>query len=289
MTNTSSEKWGAACAYPLFPAEKPDIRLIALDLDDTLLTDGLIITPRTKNAIRAAREQGIVVTLATGRMFSSALPYALELALDAPLIVYQGAMIAMADGRVLSHRTMDKQVCIELLAFLASLGCHVNVYHEDKLYIEQSSPEAERYGKTIRANFHIVPNLLAMMEEKTLGATKFAVLADAARVKEISAALGLSFGGRISQVASKPNFLEIGRPDAGKGAALAEMAAGLHIGQEQIMAIGDSPNDTDMITYAGWGVVMANGDDAVKGMARWITASNEEEGVAIAIEALALK
>jgi hypothetical protein len=83
--------------------------------------------------------------------------------------------------------------------------------------------------------------------------------------------------------------LEVSRSDIGKGVALAEMAEKLGISREQVMAIGDSPNDLDMISYAGWGVVVANGVDRAKDLARWITASNNEEGVAIAIEHLILK
>ena len=88
---------------------------------------------------------------------------------------------------------------------------------------------------------------------------------------------------------SKPTFLEINRPDTGKGVALAEMAAEMGIDRRQVMAIGDSPNDLDMIEYAGWGVVMANGEESVKAKAQWITASNNDDGVAIAIERLVLK
>jgi Cof subfamily protein (haloacid dehalogenase superfamily) len=273
----------------MFPGEKPDIRLLAIDLDDTLLTGGLIITPRTKKAIQAACRQGVAVTLATGRMFTSALPYAQELGIGLPLITYQGALVRTPDGQTISHHPIDQRLCVELLSFLLPFECQVNVYIEDQFYIEKTSPEAERYRARIRTAYHEVPSLLAMMAESAMGATKIALMADKERISEIMAAIRAHFQERVLAVPSKPTFLEINRPDTGKGVALAAMAEGMGIGRLQVMAIGDSPNDLDMIEYAGWGIVMANGEDAVKEKARWVTASNEEEGVAVAIEHLVLK
>jgi len=279
---------GKTLAYPALPEEKPDIRLLAIDLDDSLLTDALAITPRTKKAIQAVRARGVTVTLATGRMFQSALPYARELELDVPLITYQGAFVCMPDGRIISHQPFDRPLSIELLEFLLPYGCQVNVYVKDEFYIEKSSPEAEVYRAHIRTNFHEVPSLTAMIAGGSEGATKIAVIAGAEQIREITTDMQRRFGNRAIAVPSKPTFLEINRPDTGKGIALAEMAAGLGIARRQVMAIGDSPNDLDMIEYAGWGVAMANGEESVKEKARWITASNEDEGVAIAIELLLL-
>jgi hypothetical protein len=276
-------------AYPEFPAEKPDIRLLAIDLDDTLLTDDMIITPRAKRAIQSARQQGVVVTIATGRMFESTLPYADELEIDVPLITFQGALVIMRDGRVISHKPMEHDLSVEVLDFLLTSGCHVTVYIKEKLYVEEVSPFVDRYRRRIRIELNEVPSLRTMMAESPAGATKFCLLAEKERIEEVIGIIHNRFGSRIQAVPSKPTFLEISRPDVGKGVSLAEMADDMGITREQVMAIGDSPNDQDMISYAGWGVVMANGLDSVKEAARWITASNNEEGVAIAIEHLVLK
>lgn len=276
-------------AWPELPAERPDIRLVAVDLDDTLLTDDLIITPRTKKAIQAAREQGVVVTIATGRVFESALPYAKELGLDVPLITFQGAMVVAPDGQVISHRPMERQVSLEILDFLLSFGYHVTLYMKDMLYLEETSAETERYRVRIRIKFHVVPSLREMLAGCSDGVTKFVLMAEPDKVGEVLTAFRERFGGRAQAVRSKPTFLEISRPDTGKGVALAEMAKNMGIDRNQVMAIGDSPNDMDMIVYAGWGVSMANGVEEVREKARWITASNNDEGVAIAIEQLILR
>jgi Cof subfamily protein (haloacid dehalogenase superfamily) len=276
-------------AWPELPTEKPDIRLVAIDLDDTMLTDGLIITPRTKAAIWEARRQGVVVTIATGRMYESALPYAKELELDVPLITFQGALVVTSDGHVVSHRPMSHDISMEVLDFLAAYERHVTLYTDDTLYLEETSSETDRYRSRIRVKFHVVPSLREMLASRTEGATKYVFMADEDMVSKVLADFEANFGGRAIAVPSKPTFLEIGHRDAGKGVALAEMAEAMGIGPEQVMAIGDSPNDMDMLAYAGWGICMANGVDAAKAQARWITASNNDEGVAVAIEQLVLR
>ncbi len=98
-----------------------------------------------------------------------------------------------------------------------------------------------------------------------------------------------AFGNTVQLVPSKPHFLEFGRPDMGKGVALSQMARELGITRHQVMAIGDSPNDLDMIEYAGWGIAMGNAVECIKEKAQWITADNDADGVALALEKWVLK
>jgi len=269
--------------------EKPDIKLVAIDLDDTMLCPDCHISERNRRALKRAQEQGITVTIATGRMFVSAQPFALELGISVPLITYQGAMIVMADGRVISHHPMDHKLSLQLLRFLRPFGQHINLYMGDDLYIEKDSPEARRYQAYTRTYLNVVPDLEEFLAGAAMGATKFSLIAKPEEVQQVIAAVREEFGDAVQLTPSKPHFLEFGRPDLGKGVALKEMAQRLGIGREQVMAIGDSPNDLDMIEYAGWGIAMANADDCVKEKARWITASNEEDGVALALETFVLK
>ena len=274
--------------YPEIPDVSPRIRLIAVDLDDTLLTSNHIITQRTKDAIQEARGRGIIFTFATGRMFLSALPYAIELGLDAPLITYLGAYICSVGERPRSHLTIDRRTCVDVLNFLKPRGLQINVYIGDSFYVEHLTPQVEKYRNTIGAQCFETPDLVKLFDEFPQGATKIGIMTDAELGPVIYEELQSRFGDILSIIPSKPTFTELSRPDTGKGVALAAMAAELNISPEHIMAIGDSPNDEDMIEYAGWGIVMANGDENLKRKARWVTASNDEDGVAIAIERLAL-
>ncbi len=274
--------------YPALPDEAPDIRLIALDLDDTLLTSARVISERTREAIQKARDQGIIVTFATGRMLMSALPFALELGLDAPLITYLGALVAMPDGRALSHMTIDRQTCVDVIRYLKPFGQQINVYIGDAFYVERLTPQVITYRDNIKGKCVETPDLVKLMDAFPDGATKIGIMTEVERGKAIYAGLLENFSGKLSITPSKPTFIELSRPDTGKGVALAAMAKDLGINPEQVMAIGDSPNDQDMIEYAGWGVVLANGDEELKREARWVSASNDEDGAAIAIERLAL-
>jgi Cof subfamily protein (haloacid dehalogenase superfamily) len=269
--------------------KKPDIKLVAIDLDDTMLCSDCRISERNRRALQKAQEQGVTITIATGRMFVSAQPFALELGISVPLITYQGAMIVMADGRVISHHPMDHKISCSLLRFLRPFGYHINLYMGDDLYIEKDSPEARRYQSYTRTYLNIVPDLQEFLDSSGQGATKFSLIAKPEEVQEVAARVQEEFGDQVQTVASKPFFLEFGRPDMGKGVALSEMAKKLGISREQVMAIGDSPNDLDMIEYAGWGIAMGNADECIKEKARWITATNNEDGVAVALETWVLK
>lgn len=268
---------------------KPDIRLVAIDLDDTMLRTDLTISQRTKEALQAAQAQGVTVTIATGRMFVSARPYALELGIDVPLITYQGAMVVMADGRILSHHPMDLDISCRLVEFLKPFGHHINLYMGDDLYIEKQSPEAARYQALTRTYLNVVEDLGALLRQKGQGATKFSLMATPQQVKDVMKQVAEAFAGTVQVVPSKPHFLEFGRPDMGKGVALSQMARELGITRHQVMAIGDSPNDLDMIEYAGWGVAMGNAEECIKAKAQWITATNDADGVAVALEKWVLK
>ncbi|MDR1194584.1 MAG: Cof-type HAD-IIB family hydrolase [Peptococcaceae bacterium] len=273
-------------AYPVMPPVRPDIRLVAIDLDDTMLREDCTISERCRQAIQNARAGGVAVTIATGRMYTATLPYARELAIDIPLITYQGAMVIMTDGRLISHRILDQALSLELLDFLLPYGHHINMYIKDQIFIENASREAKKYGARTGVYLQLVPGLRAFLLSLGGGVTKFTMAATAEALLQVKRDVDDHFRGRIWTVLSRPTFLEFGRPDVNKGIALADLAKDMGIDREQVMAIGDSPNDLEMVTYAGWGIAMANAEDCVKEKARWVTASNEEDGVAIALEML---
>ncbi|MCR4441636.1 MAG: Cof-type HAD-IIB family hydrolase [Peptococcaceae bacterium] len=263
----------------------PDIKLIAIDLDDTLLKNDLTISPRAKKAITRAVESGVAVTLATGRMFASALPFARDLNLDLPLITYQGALVKYADGRVVYHQPLPLGLAREVSRFLKPYGYHVNVYINDELYMEKDSPEGQRYAGIARVPVHLVEDLRAAL---TQDPTKMLVIVEEPEIDYLIADLKKEFAGTINITKSKSNFLEIGHKEATKGRALESLARSLGLAPSRVMAIGDSWNDIDMLEFAGLGVAVENAAPEVKRAARYITRSNDDDGVAEAIENLVL-
>lgn len=263
-----------------------EIKLVAIDLDDTLLKDDLTISPRAKNAIAKAVESGVAVTFATGRMFTSALPFALDLKLDLPLITYQGALVKYVDGRVVYHKPLPMYLAKEVVNFLIPYKYHVNLYVNDELRMERESPEGHRYANISKVPLHFYDNLYDALSDEP---TKILIIAKEQELDELAADLEQKFGSAVNITKSKPYFLEVANKEATKGLALAELASSLNLHASQIMAIGDSWNDLDMIEYAGIGVAMNNAAPEVKKIANYITSSNNDDGVAEAIELFVLK
>jgi len=262
-----------------------DVKLIAIDLDDTLLRTDLTISARAKKAITSAAGRGISVTLATGRMYASALPYAIDLGLNLPLITYQGALVKYADGRLVSEKPLSRQLAKDLVSFILPYGYHLNVYMNDELYMEKDSPEGRRYIQTSKVPVHLEENLVSKINTDP---SKLLIIAEEPRLDTLAGEVREVFGETVNLTKSKPYFLEIGHPEATKGLALKDLADSIGLSAAEVMAIGDSWNDLDMLEYAGFGVAMANSLPEIKQAARYVTANNDDDGVAEAIERWAL-
>lgn len=265
-----------------------DIKLIACDLDDTLLRPDLTIAPECKKALQEAVRKGVVVTIATGRMFRAAKRYAEELEIKGvPLIIYQGAWVRTLEGKDLYSRPLSAEDALLVLNTIRPYGFHYQTYHEDELYMERITPEGEAYARLSGSPVHIVPDLEMLAHNEPL---KFVVINY--REKELSimeSELKQKIGDKVSIVRSKPHFLEISHLKATKGYALKAVSDHFGIDRSQVMAIGDSYNDLDMIEWAGLGVAMGNSWAEVKAKADYVTLSNEEEGVAEAIRRFVLQ
>ncbi len=260
-------------------------KLVAIDLDDTLLKDDLTISERVKKAIKASIDKGTLVTFATGRMYASALPYALDLNLDLPLITYQGALVKYADGREIYHRPLELSLAREVVEFLKPKNLHINVYLNDILCMEKITEEGKNYSALVGIPIHQI----RFPDDITIPVTKIVLIGDKEELDPVEAEIEERFKDTINSTRSKPYFLEIAHPLATKGNALKKLANSLGIRREEVIAIGDSMNDYDMIEYAGFGVAMANGNEAVKNIADYITTSNEDDGVAEVFEKFVLK
>lgn len=263
------------------------IKLIAVDLDDTLLTGELKVSPRVKAVLRQARVKGVQVTLATGRMYASALPYAEELGIDVPLITYQGALVKSSrSGEVIIYRPLPLVHAREIIGRVRQLGYHINAYVDDRLIVERMSDEGLAYARLSKVELQRVPDLVAFLAQDP---TKLVIIAEEEQLDALQGEMTDRYGDRVHVTKSKPQFLEFSHPLATKGRALADLAARLGIKREEVMAIGDSYNDLEMIAFAGIGVVMGNAREEIKARADYITSSNDEDGVAEAVEKFVLR
>ncbi len=262
-------------------------KLIAVDMDDTLLDSKLRISPRAKRTIAKLRERGIYVTLSTGRMFRSVKPYAEELGINLPLITYQGALIKNAlTEEVILHRPVPLELARQVIADIQKYHYHVNVYVDDQICVEKITPEAEQYSAISRVEATPVGSLLEFLKEPP---TKVLAIAAKEEIAALERELKPKYADRLHVTRSKPNFLEFSHPQATKGEALAVLAQKLQVSREQIIAVGDAPNDIEMLEYAGTAVVMGNAQEEIKALADYIAPTNDQDGVAYILEKLILE
>lgn len=263
------------------------IKLVAVDMDDTLLDGTLKVSPQTCEAIGKAQEQGVIVTIATGRMFVSALPFAEQLNIQAPLIIYNGGMIRHPISKeMIFHKTIEADVAGQVVELFRQRGWYLQSYINDELYVAERSEKAIYYEKFANIKAVVAGAEFYSMKHEP---TKFLALAEPHEIQQIQKVVNAEFGGNVFTATSKATFLELTHPSVNKGHALSVLAEKLTISREEVMAIGDSNNDYPMIEYAGFGVAMGNASDRVKGIAQAVTTHNNAHGVAEAIEKYVLK
>ncbi|MGE5391742.1 MAG: Cof-type HAD-IIB family hydrolase [Deltaproteobacteria bacterium] len=258
------------------------IKLVAIDLDDTLLDSGLQISPECAQAIQAVRDKGILVTLATGRMHRSALPYAQQLNMDLPLITYQGALVKSAfSSEVIYYKPLPRIPAGEIIDFFKARNLHCHAYSDDELFMEELTPEGRYYEELAGIKAVLVDDLSETVRRND--AMKIMAII---RDQELLLALYQELTSQYHELhitRSKPIFLEAMALKANKGLALQVVAEHYGLQREEVLAIGDSYNDLDMIRWAGVGIAMANARPEVKDTADYITSSNDEHGVAEAL------
>jgi Cof subfamily protein (haloacid dehalogenase superfamily) len=280
----------AARPTPGFP-----IGLIALDLDGTLIGEDLVLGSRTLAAIAAARERGVAVSIVTGRMTSSALPYARALGLVDPIVAYQGALVRALPppatdprlGRILAHRPLAADAAREVIGWATSVGLAPHVNHLERFVIQADDPRAEDYSSWLGARAEVVPDLRAWLTHPISKVISVGAASDP--IPESVLAEGRRrFAGRAAVTISHPRFLEFLAPGVSKLVGVRHLARRASVPLGRVLAIGDQFNDVEMIAGVGHGAAMRTAPAAVRAAARYIAPGVSEEGAAQLIEQLVL-
>lgn len=259
-----------------------DIRLLALDIDDTLVDMSSIIPPRTMAALHKAREQGVHIVLATGRGYAGTRNIRQQLGEGyRHIICFGGALVAdYATGEPILHHFLDPEEVALSLRLGKELGIHAQIYQGDTVVFAKRNAFTDQYCSTqglswreeerlFEHEWSIVPKVLLYAPENA---------------EACMAAVQAALPPQLHALTSKPGFIEIGSRQVTKGTALQALGEHLGIPRENIAAIGDNTLDQDMITYAGVGCCVGNGNEAVKAVADMILPSQQLEGVAWFIE-----
>lgn len=264
------------------------IKLIATDLDDTLLNHEWKISSRNVKAIRQAVKQGVKVTLATGRMALSSRQYAKELGLDVPIITYHGALVEQGlSGDILYRKVIDTELAWAIVEKLLKKNIHTQIYIKDRVFVTKTNDYSLQYGKMSNVTVEEA-DVFKLLQTEPEGLEKILCIGEESKLKRTAEELKEEYAGRLHFTSSKPYFFDMIHPEVNKGSALKALADEWGIQQQEVMAIGDSLNDREMINYAGIGVAVSNARPEIKEIADYITASNRDDGVAQAIERFVL-
>lgn len=254
-------------------------KLIALDVDGTLLKDDHMLTEKTKYAVNRAHEAGAQIVLCTGRGPQNTLPLLTELGLEGVVITHNGAATVQSSDHNVLHQITFK---------LEEIKPFIEYCREQKAHFALNSPfglYVEAYDEVVKAmydKFILEPIVTHDALKLDIAMVKLSAYSEQTKMDQIEADWK-AMESPLSIIRSGHHFIDIMHAEASKGHALRRFAEDSGIGQEEIMAIGNYYNDSEMIVYAGLGIAMDNSPEPVKLQANAITSSNNEDGVYQAI------
>ncbi len=264
------------------------IRLVALDLDGTVVPHTGQPSKAVLEAIAQVQAKDIPVVVITGRMYQSALRYHQLLASTLPLASYQGALIKDPHtGAVHRHQPVDPVLAQDLVAFLRSQDVAIHGYFDDTLYVQHPlQPISTEYSQYTGVALNIVPDLSALLVQPP---TKILALGEAANMDLLHTLKNRYDPQIVHFTRSTDFFIEAVHPLVHKGQALAYVAEELlGLSAQEVLAIGDHFNDLEMLSYAGVGVAMGTAPLPVQAVADWIAPPVLEDGVRVALERFVL-
>lgn len=263
------------------------IKLITIDIDDTLVNTAKQVTPRVKAALQEATAQGVKVVLTTGRPLPGVQEYLDELGLnhqdDQYAITYNGGVVQTTNGEELGGKELAYSDYLRLREVADELGAYLQVETIDAAYT--SAKEINYWAS--RENFLIkMPLIIKPVNEMDPNDhyVKFMFIGDEADIDSWRDALPADVKEAYYIVKSTPQHLEFMHKDATKGSGLLTLAAKLGIDRSETMALGDQQNDVTMIEAAGLGVAMGNAVPEVKAVADVETTTQNADGVGVAVE-----
>ncbi|PJI07469.1 MULTISPECIES: Cof-type HAD-IIB family hydrolase [Clostridium] len=261
-------------------------KMLCLDIDGTLLNSMHKISKETKEKINAAANQGIIVVLVSARMPEGIVYLQEELGVEQPIICYSGSLILGKGGDILLNKFIPSNIVDTVYNFTEEMNVHMSLYKDDKWYIKGD----DEWSKQESDITHIVPNvtdfirLLDEWKKYNLGPNKILCMSDPDNINVLNRKVSGKLSSYVNVYPSKATYLEIMPKSSSKTSAIEYLSTKLNISRSEIIAIGDNYNDVDMIQYAGLGIAMGNAPDKVKDFADDVTLTNDDNGVAAAIE-----
>ena len=272
------------------------IKMIGLDLDGTLLNEQKEVTPYTRDVLKRAIDQGVTVLVATGRPITGVPKPLLEFpGMRYVLTANGGRIIDIKEKKILYEELVPYDMAEKILKVFEKYDSFREIYFDGLGYVQEEQLEriSEYYRTGPMVNYIAstrrgVPDIWAKMREMEghgLDKVHAVFIDEKERLKALDELMEIA---DLEVTNALGNNLEVNAPGVNKGRGLIRLGEMLGIRKEEIMAFGDGTNDLKMITEVGFGVAMENGFDEVKAAADYVTCSNDEDGVAKAIEKFVL-
>jgi len=262
-------------------------KMIASDLDGTLLNDESTLSERTKNAVLRAIDAGALFVIATGRAMSGVEHIDTLFDREMPFITFNGAMIIMGKSRkILVNKYLDFALAKDVFNSGAGFDVAVIVWTDRRLWASREDKATRLYNGRAGAEMRIISDFDELKGERI---SKLLWIDTPENIRRYHRDMKERYYGKLNCYPSQPTFLEFVSHEADKAIAMEEIGKIYGIDKRDMIAIGDGYNDVSMLEYAGLGVAMENAPDDVKAVCGYVTLSNNNDGVAAAIEKFILE
>jgi Cof subfamily protein (haloacid dehalogenase superfamily) len=266
-------------------------KLIAMDMDGTLLNSKKEVSERTREVLGKAAALGVKLVVCTGRIFTSALVYADIIGSSAPVVASNGAYIREKDrNEIIYEKNLDPDKALKIAGMAERYGFYPHIFTADTIYTKKIIHFSENYNRwnqtspeEYKSKINVVDDFEAAIGECRDRLLKVAVMTDdIENLQRLRREITESV--EISIMSSYYNSFEAMEAGVSKGSAVKYLADYFGFSTEEVICIGDNENDLSMIEYAGLGVAMGNSEENLKEIADYITETNDNDGVAAVIE-----
>jgi Cof subfamily protein (haloacid dehalogenase superfamily) len=251
-------------------------------VDGTLVTKNKVLTPRAIAAIEQLHDRGVLFAITSGRPPRGMRMLVHPLEMRGPMAAFNGGIIVQPDMTIVDERVIPTDVTQAVIDTIAQRGLYAWIYRGAEWYItDPHAPHAEREATTVQFQPTVVPRYDALLDRvvKIVGVSD-----DHDQVARCEAAVQQTFGAQVSAARSQPYYLDVTHPTANKGVVIERLSHYYNIPVEQIATLGDQLNDVLMFKRSGLSIAMGNASAEVQRAATVVTASNEDEGFAQAVE-----
>ena len=258
------------------------VAAVLTDVDGTLVNRAKVVTPRAIEAIERLHEIGVLFAITSGRPPRGMRMLVHPLEMRGPMAAFNGGVVVMPDMTIIDERAIPADVAPAVIDEIRAHGLYAWIYSGAEWYVtDPLAPHAARESSTVQFQPTVVPSYDGLLDRvvKIVGVSD-----DHGLVANCESALQQEFGTHASAARSQPHYVDVTHPTANKGVVVERMSQFYQIPLEQIATLGDQPNDVLMFERSGVSIAMGNASEEVQGAATHVTASNEDEGFAKAIE-----